>query len=100
MSMQFEHVLTGEGIRRGKMQQDAGIDGAAIGGPEVAERGNARCGSPAAKGHGKFAEICAGDADDTNAGATGSGRDGGNGIPAGLRPCCRWRLFRHFRSSG
>jgi hypothetical protein len=49
MSMHFEHVLAGERMRSGKIQQQPAVDDAAIGSPEVAERGNAGSGSPAAQ---------------------------------------------------
>jgi hypothetical protein len=76
-ALQFEHIFAGEGMRGGKIQQQAAVDDHAVGRPEIASVARRALRSPAAQGFGEGQQARAGDANDADATATGSGRDGG-----------------------
>jgi hypothetical protein len=96
VAVQFEDILAGEGAWRREVQQQPGVDHASVSRREMGERRHSGGRPFAADCLGKREETFSRDANDADTTATSGGRDGGYGC---LRPCCRWRLFRHFRSS-
>ena len=93
MTLQLDHVLAGEGGRRGEVEEDALIDRPLVLVEEASEVRGARPRGAAAQGEGEGAEAGARDADDTDAAAARCRRDRGDRVRRACRPTF------HFRSS-
>ena len=98
--VQLKHLLASEGAWRGKMEQQSAVDDTAVSAGEVGKDGGTGLRSLATQGCGEIEEALSGEPNYADRSATGSGRDGGDRLPDRFRPCCRWRPFRHSRSSG
>ena len=100
--MHFKDIFTGEGMRRGKVEDQAAIKQAAVGSAKIGTGRQSRGGHPTAKQPGRFIQSASGEADDadtTPPGRRGDGGDGFAGFSRTLRPWRRWPLFHHPRSS-
>jgi hypothetical protein len=98
VALQFEDIFAGEGIGIGKVEQQATINGAAVGCLEIGQRGVTRFGCFAGQGKGNGQQIAARDPDDANTATTGGRGDGSYRFR--LKPWRRWRPCHQIRSSG
>jgi hypothetical protein len=99
VALQFEDVFAGKGMGIGKVEQQAGVDGAAVSRLEVGQcrvTGLGVCRSAQSKGQ-QIAARYTDDADTTTAGGRG---DGGDGVCSHLRLSGRWQPCHRRRSCG
>ncbi|MCY1434585.1 hypothetical protein D9M71_506490 [compost metagenome] len=80
VALQLQHVLAGEGVRAGEVQQQSLVDHLAVVGVEGAVMRMSRCRLAATQGDADDAGARAGDADDADAATTLGGGDGGDGF--------------------
>src|SRR5690606_761378 len=82
MSLQLENVLAGKGIRCREIQQQALIEGSAVGSEKACQTGATRFRFCATQGSCEGQEIGAGKPYDTDTATTGGGRDRGDQLAA------------------
>src|SRR6185369_11036597 len=90
--------LTGEGMRIGKIEQQAAVDGARVAGFEIGQGRVARLRRLAGQRKSKGQQIAARDADDADTTTAGSRGDGGDGVGFHVTLWRRWQPCRRLRS--
>ena len=80
MTLKFQHVLAGEGMRRGEIQRDALVKHRAIAGAESAQGGLTGEGKRAAHGFSDGGAVRTRHANHADTAPARRGGDGGNGV--------------------